>query len=185
MRVAAVISISLISRRFEQWLETTDVRRVLKKYNPYHHAYLNIGSRFGSGIQALFGFARTLLELNLILAIVWVGFVVVPQALMNDDSHDVMRDFEVTISADPINASARPSLLYFGGYEPVYYNDDGTVRYQMDVAYFLTALLATFGISLFWLVLSIGAMLRARRSAASSSGDQSVGEIVELVSVKP
>ena len=47
-------------------------------------------------------YLRTLLELNLILAIVWVGFVVVPQALMNDDSHDVMRDFEVTISADPI-----------------------------------------------------------------------------------
>ena len=57
-------------RRWRTWLRATDLSRIGRKYNPFHYVYLSIGARFGSGIQSLFGFASTLIELNVLLALV-------------------------------------------------------------------------------------------------------------------
>ena len=109
-----------LSRCFKACL-ATDLNRKLRKYNPFHYVYLSIGARFGSGIQSLFGFASSLIELNVLLALVWGLFVNLPQLLLNSSSRDISRDINATITSLPIAASHAPSLVYFGGYQPAYY----------------------------------------------------------------
>ena len=162
----------------------------LTRYNPFHYVYLSIGARFGSGIQSLFGFASTLIELNVLLALVWGVFVNLPQLLLNESSHDISRDINATITSLPIAATEAPSLVYFGGYQPAYYKQSADEVgygeedpvYPMDVFYFLSATLGTVGVSLVWLVLAISAMLRQRQGSSKGSEEaNAVQEIVELV----
>jgi hypothetical protein len=182
------------ARRWRKWLTTTDLRRLTRKYNPIHQCYLSIGSRFGSGIQSLFGFARTMIQLNIVLGLLFFCLVNLPQLVHNANSRDFYFDYIATISSQPVKYTDAPSLLYIGGYEPVYYNEDGysdkrcssdfksCVVYHMDVAYFLCAFLGTFGISLVWLVRAISQMLKTqdKRKSVSGAENDAVGEMVEL-----
>ena len=164
------------TRRIEQWCETTDLTRLAKKYNPYHYTYLKIGSRFGSGIQALFGFALVLIGLNLVLALFWLVFVVLPQVLLNDHIRPY-NDIQATIFSDDVDSADRPTLLYMGGYDTKYYNDDGDTVYEMDVAYLCCSVIITFGVS-FWIVSSISSLMKKGHTQLGGDG---VGEIIELV----
>ena len=82
-------------------------------------------TRLGAGLQSLFGFARTMIQLNIVLGLLFFCLVNLPQLVHNTNSRDFYFDYVATISSQPINYTDAPSLLYIGGYEPVYYNEDG------------------------------------------------------------
>jgi hypothetical protein len=66
-----------------------------------------------------------MIQLNVVLGLLFFCLVNLPQLVHNANSRFFYRDYVATLSSEPINYTDAPSLLYIGGYEPVYYNEDG------------------------------------------------------------
>ena len=165
------------------------LRRIFSKYWPFHWAYVKVGGKFGSAIQAFFGFSEQLLLLNLALGMVWLPLVVVPQLLLNEASRNIVDDLLAIVGLVDYEArwkagkQADPQLLYMGGCRGEVPDPDrllGADVWHMGTAY-LCALGVTYLISLCWIVRTLGIKMAEGSGGGGGNALGNNRKILELI----
>ncbi|XP_065889131.1 transmembrane channel-like protein 7 isoform X2 [Dysidea avara] len=123
-----------------------------------------IEGNFGVGIASFFVFTRLVITLNIVLAVLWTTFVILPGVITYDSSEVITKGLKEEILGEEEEFHVRhlfdgrgavaDSILFYGGYVResfCNYDDvDGTreydsCSYRIDIAYMVMIFLSIFG----------------------------------------
>ncbi|XP_075973260.1 transmembrane channel-like protein 7 [Anticarsia gemmatalis] len=101
----------------------------------WYEAIRNIEGHFGSAVGSYFYFLRWLFCVDLVLATLVIAFVVIPQALYDEEKEPVRISFLDFITG---KGGLEDSMLFYGHYHDGDISSRGNLTYNMPYAYFFT-----------------------------------------------
>lgn len=101
----------------------------------WYEAIRNVEGHFGSAVGSYFYFLRWLFVINLLITTIVVAFIVIPQALHDEEREPISIGFLDFISG---KGGMEDSMLFYGHYHDGDISSRGNLTYSMPYAYFFT-----------------------------------------------
>ena len=89
-------------RNFKNSFATCGVQKLIYRFAPFYKARKFVGAKFGTAFEAYFAFSYSLIQLNLLIALIWFLFIVFPQYILMDPNIvcDLINAFNVRAIAE-------------------------------------------------------------------------------------
>eukprot|EP00117_Sycon_ciliatum_P014375 scpid16303/ scgid5130/ Transmembrane channel-like protein 7 len=140
--------------------------------NPFLKEYITtIQARYGNGTAAFFIFVRSILQLNILLSLLWLGFVIIPTLVHKDFAAETDPSQELFLLRHMFDGKGpvQTSILFYGGYRVPTRSHD----YKLDMAYLMITMATVYGsffVVVHWLSVALTSDKRAVQRPDASAG---------------